>query len=60
MLVKRLRDDIPLEGVLQELERRASEHDLKPSEALNWMLTIPGLDEFFAKVVEHKKRTTLQ
>lgn len=56
MIVKRLADDIPLEGVLQELDRRAEPYGLKSSEALNWMLTIPGLDEFFGKVVEHKKK----
>lgn len=48
--------DIPLTSVLQELGRRAEVYGLKKSEALNWMLTIPGLDEFFEKVAEHKKR----
>jgi hypothetical protein len=48
--------DIPLEGILQELERRAEPYGLKKSEALNWILTIPGLDQFFEQVAEHKKR----
>lgn len=48
--------DIPMEGVLQELGRRAEPFGLKPSEALNWILTIPGLDDFFGQIVEHKKR----
>lgn len=56
MIIKRLQDDIPLEGVMQELDRRIEPYDLKTSEALNWILTIPGLDEFFEKIVEHKKR----
>lgn len=56
MLVKMLEDDIPLEGVLQELGRRTEAFGLKQSEALNWMLTIPGLDEFFSQVADHKKR----
>lgn len=56
MIVKRLADDVPLEGVLQELDRRANRHGLGTSEALNWMLTIPGLDDFFGQVAEHKKR----
>lgn len=53
-------DDIPLEGVLQELERRASPYGLKPSEALNWMLSVPGVDEFFARIVEMKKTQVVQ
>lgn len=56
MIVKMLTDDIPLEGVLQELGRRAGPFGLEKSEALNWMLTIPGLDDFFGKVAEHKQR----
>lgn len=52
-----LEADIPLEGVLQELSRRAEPFNLKTSEALNWMLTIPGLDDFFGQVVEMKKKT---
>ncbi len=51
-----LEADIPLEGVLQELGRRIEPHGLKQSEALNWILTIPGLDEFFGHVAEHKKK----
>ena len=53
-------EDIPLEGVLQELERRAAPYGLKPSEALNWMLTVPGIEEFFARVVEMKKQQVVQ
>jgi hypothetical protein len=56
MMEQLLAADIPLEGALQELERRASVHGLKNSEAINWILTIPGLDEFFVQVAEHKKR----
>ena len=48
--------DIPLEGMLQELERRIAPYGLVKSEALNWILTIPGLDEFFSQVVELKKK----
>lgn len=55
MIIERLSDDVPLEGILQELERRAGPHGLKTSEALNWILTIPGLDDFFGQVAEHKK-----
>lgn len=54
--VRVMAEDIPLEGALQELERRASVHGLKNSEAMNWMLTIPGLDQFFSEIAEHKKR----
>lgn len=49
-------EDIPLTGSLQELERRIAPYGLAKSEALNWIFTIPGLDEFFERVVEHKKR----
>lgn len=48
--------DIPLTSALQELARRIEPFGLKQSEALNWVLTIPGLDQFFAEIVEHKKR----
>lgn len=48
--------DIPLTSVLQELGRRIEPFGLKQSEAINWILTIPGLDQFFAEIVEHKKR----
>jgi hypothetical protein len=48
--------DIPLEGALQELERRIAPYGLVKSEALNWILTVPGLDEFFGQVVELKKK----
>jgi len=48
--------DLALEGALQELERRAAHYNLGKSEALNWMLGHPNLDEFFQMVVEHKKK----
>jgi len=57
MIVQMLSDDIPLDGVLEELGRRADVYGLKKSEALNWILTIPGLDQFFANIVEMKKAT---
>ena len=48
--------DIALEGSLQELGRIIAPYGLKTSEALNWIFTIPGLDEFFSRVVELKRK----
>lgn len=47
--------DIPLEGSLQELGRFIAPYGLQKSEAINWLMTIPGLDEFFARIVEYKQ-----
>jgi hypothetical protein len=49
--------DLAMAGVMQEFERRASEANMLASEALNWVLTIPGLDEFLTKAKDHTKRT---
>jgi len=48
--------DLALAARLQEFEHVAGKQGLTLSEALNWVLTIPGLDDFFAQVVEHKKQ----
>lgn len=48
--------DLALVGALEELERRAAPYGMKKSEALNWMLGHPNLDEFFGQILEHKKR----
>lgn len=48
-------DITALEGSLQELGRFIEPYGLAKSETLNWMMTIPGLDEFFARVVEYKR-----
>ena len=49
-------DDLAIAAPLQELERRCEPFGLQKSEALNWLLTFPGLDEFFGQVAEHKKK----
>lgn len=52
-----MEEDIPMKSVLEELGRRIEPYGLKPSEALNWMLSHPQLDDFFSQIVEFKKRT---
>ena len=48
--------DLALESALQELDRRCSPFGMKRSEALNWMLGHPHLDEFFNQILEHKRK----
>ncbi len=47
--------DLALKSAVEELERRASVVGLSTSEALNWVLTIPGLDEFLLRAKQHKE-----
>ena len=55
-LLENRSDDLAIDALLQELARRCEPFGLQKSEALNWLLTFPGLDEFFGQVAEHKKR----
>lgn len=49
-------EDLALASPLQELARRIEPYQLSQPEALTWILTIPGLDDFFCEIVAHKKR----
>lgn len=48
--------DVPLASALEELQRKIEPYGLRQSEAISWMMTIPGIDEFFERIVEHKRR----
>lgn len=48
-------EDLALTSAIQGLERIAAPFGLAKGEALNWLLTVPGIDDFFGKIAERKR-----